>query len=268
MTFAALLRRSVGQSWYLLAGAALLLAGFEVLMVAAAAALVETRADSVFAQIVPAFLRGFGSEVLQIASFRGLIAFGYFHPVIVILLAVIAMYYASEPTHEVESRLVDVVLARPVPRHRVLTRSVALVLVVPVGLALVMALGTQAGLRWFRPPNAEPPTAVTLARLIAPLVAVSWCFGAIALALAAASRRWSVAFATAAFGAILLYLVDFVATSWPLWRNVAWLSPFHYYPALRLLAGTESVVPNLAVLLTATVAFISVAYWQFERRDL
>lgn len=269
MTLAALLRRSVVQTWYLLVAASLVLGGFQLLTVAAATALTETSSFALIAQYVPSFLqRGIGSDALLIASFKGTVAFGYFHPVIVIMLTVLASYYAAEPAFDVESGLVDVVLARPVPRHRLLTRSVVLALGAPVTVVSAMALGTWTGLSWFAPAGAERPTAAALLRLMVTLVAVAWCLGALALAVASRSRRWSAAFGAAVLGSVLLYLVDFLAIGWPMWRRVSWLSPFHYYPALTLLSGAEPVLPNVAVLLGAATVCISLAYWEFSRRDL
>ena len=57
------------------------------------------------------------------------------------LVVQFAVYLAVEPAGDVESRLVDLLLARPLPRHYLLTRS----LVVMTGAALVLPLshGTQ-----------------------------------------------------------------------------------------------------------------------------
>ena len=60
------------------------------------------------------------------------------------------MYLATEPAHEVESGLVDLELARAVPRHRLLTRSLLLALAVAARAPrCVMAAGTWLGARLF-----------------------------------------------------------------------------------------------------------------------
>jgi ABC-type transport system involved in multi-copper enzyme maturation permease subunit len=269
MTLAVLLRRSVAQTWYLLAAAMLVLGGFQLVLVAQAAALLETRAYGMLAEYIPAFLqRGIGGDAMLLATFRGTVAFGYFHPIVLIVFAGLTVYYAVESAYEIESGLVDVVLARPFPRRRLLTRSVVLLAAVPVVMAATMALGTWAGLQWFAPDTAEQPGAAAIGRLIVNLIAVTWCVGAMALALATRVRRWSVAFGTVAIGAVVLYLVDFLAIGWPLWRNIAWISPFHYFPALRVFSGSQSMLPDVAVLLVAAMFFVGFSYWQFNRRDL
>ena len=81
------------------------------------------------AELIPAFLqRGLGGHAMLLASFNGTVTFGYFHPVIAIMVSVLAIYMASEPAHDVESGLVDLVLARSIPRHRLMTRSLLLVI--------------------------------------------------------------------------------------------------------------------------------------------
>jgi ABC-type transport system involved in multi-copper enzyme maturation permease subunit len=51
-------------------------------------------------------------------------------------------------------------------------------------------------------------------------------------------------------------------------RSVAWISPFHYYPALGIIAGDAPAWRNIAILVSTAVAFIAIGYWRFERRDL
>ena len=123
----ALLLRSASQARYVLAGAFLLLWGFQIIIVGQAAEIERSNAFGRMAELLPGFLqRGLGSRAMLLASFKGTIAFGYFHPIVCMLVAVVAMYLAVEVAHEVESGLVDLELSRAVPRHRLITRSVVL----------------------------------------------------------------------------------------------------------------------------------------------
>ena len=84
-----------------------------------AAEVERSNAFASVANLMPGFMqRGLGSRAMLLATFRGTVAFGYFHPVVCILVAVLAMYFATELAHEVEAGLVDLELARAVPRHR------------------------------------------------------------------------------------------------------------------------------------------------------
>jgi hypothetical protein len=116
--------------------------------------------------------------------------------------------------------------------------------------------------------EANWPSARTIATLIVHLTAVAWCFSGLGLAAAASSGRWITAFTSVALLLLVTYLLDYVAIGWRPARAVAWLSPFDYYPAIPILAGTAPVWRNLLVLWSATVVFVAIAYWRCERRDL
>jgi ABC-type transport system involved in multi-copper enzyme maturation permease subunit len=261
--------RSAVQARYVLFGCLALLTAFQIIIVGQASALEEAHSFGRMAELVPAFLqRGLGSQSMLLVTFKGTVAFGYFHPVAAVLVAVLAIYFATEPAHEVESGLVDLVLARAVPRHVVVTRSILLAAGAVIAAVLLMALGTQLGLRVFASPEFDAPSAATRARMLVHLAGVAWCFGGVALAIAAGARRWSTAFTTAALAAVVLYLVDFLAIGWPPMRAIAWISPFHYYPALSILAGTAPPWRNLGILLSTSVILCAIGYWRFNRRDL
>jgi ABC-type transport system involved in multi-copper enzyme maturation permease subunit len=265
----ALVWRSAVQARYVLFGCLILLTGFQIVIVGQAAALEEQLAFGRMAELLPAFLqRGLGSKSLLLASFKGTVAFGYFHPVVAVLVALLAIYVTTEPAHEVEARLVDLTLARSVPRHVVLTRSLLLAAAaVAVAVALMFA-GTRIGLLVFASPAFAAPSVLVSAQLLFHLAAVALCFGALGLAVAAGARRWSTAFTTAALATVVLYLVDFLSIGWPFMRSLAWISPFHYYPALSILAGEVSPWRYPAMLIAAGALLCAVGYWRFGRRDL
>ena len=241
-----------------------------MIIVGQASALEETHAFGRMADLVPAFLqRGLGSQSMLLVTFKGTVAFGYFHPVVGVLVSVLAIYFATEPAHEVESGLVDLMLARAVPRHVVVTRSLLLAATAVIAAVLLMALGTRVGLRLFASPEFDAPSGATSARLLAHLAAVASCFGGLRRspsppAHGDGARRSSRQRSLRSF-----------STWWTSWRSaggpmraVAWLSPFHYYPALSILTGTAPEWRNLGILMAATAVLCAIGYWRFNRRDL
>jgi ABC-type transport system involved in multi-copper enzyme maturation permease subunit len=268
VSFLALVWRSAIQAKYILVGSAVVLSLFQLLLIAQAAEIETSQAFGRMAEFVPVFLqKGLGSQAMLLATFKGTVSFGYFHPVVVCVLALIAVYLATEPAHEVESGLVDLVLARAVPRRRVLTRSVLLSLTSVAVIVALMLCSTSLGLRWLAPQTTWPSMRLLLL-LAVHLVAAAWCCGAIGLFLAASSRRWSTAFTSGALLVIVAYLIDFLAIGWPPARALAWFAPFQYFPALTILGGTANTARDLSVLFTATAIFVVLAYWRFEKRDL
>ncbi|HXT31125.1 MAG TPA: hypothetical protein VN716_17635, partial [Vicinamibacterales bacterium] len=111
----ALLQRSAVQARYVLIGSFALLFGFQLVIVGQAAEIERTQSFSRLAELLPGFLqRGLGSRAMLLATFKGTVAFGYFHPVVCVLLSIVAIYVMTEPAHEVEAGLVDLELARSV----------------------------------------------------------------------------------------------------------------------------------------------------------
>ena len=264
-----LIRRSLSQARYVLLGCLLLLCAFQLIIVGQAAEIERQNSFSRMAELVPGFLqRGLGSRAMILATFRGTVAFGYFHPVVVVIVAMLAVYLATEPAHEVEAGLVDLELSRSLPRHALVTRSLAAALAAIVMATLLMALGTAVGLRLFSSPQYDAPSARVIFSLLVHLASIAALFTGLGLALAAGARRWTTAFFTTALVLIVFYLLDFLSIGWPLMRSIAWISPFRYYPALAIMAGDADGARNVAVLLSAAAALVAVAYWRFNRRDL
>lgn len=265
----ALLLRSASQARYLLLGAFALLFGFQLIIVGQAAEIERTQSFSRMADLLPGFLqRGLGSRAMLLATFRGTVSFGYFHPVVCVLVGIVAIYLLTEPAHEVESGLVDLELARSVPRHRLVTRSLLVATAAVLVTLGLMFVGTSLGGRIFDAGGSELPSVAVRLSLLVHLAGVTACLGGFALLVATCSERWMTAFTTAALTTVVLYLIDFLAIGWRPMRAVAWLSPFHYYPALSIIAGDAPPVGNLVVLFSAAAVFIALSYWQFQRRDL
>src|SRR4029434_3554525 len=98
-----------------------LLAAFEVALVATAVSFDESKGFDHLAGLIPSFLQhSFGPAL---ASFAGMTSLGFFEPLIVMLVVQFAIFLATEPAGDVETGIVDLVLARPVPRHWLVTRS-------------------------------------------------------------------------------------------------------------------------------------------------
>ena len=264
-----LLWRSITQARYVLLACVFLLFGFQLIIVGQASAIEEQNSFSRMTELVPAFLqRGLGNKAMLLATFRGTVAFGYFHPVVVVMVSVMALYLATEPAHEIEAGLVDLELARSVPRHVIITRSLAGAVGAIATATLLMALGTWAGLRMFASPGFDAPSPRVIAMLLLHLAAVAALFAGLGLAIASGARRWTTAFFTASLSVVVLYLIDFLSIGWPLMRSIAWVSPFRYYPALSIVAGDAPAWRNLMTLLSTTAVFTVIAYWRFNRRDL
>lgn len=265
----ALLLRSLAQARYLIVGAYVLLCAFQMILIGQAEEIQRTQAFGRMAELLPAFLqRGLGSKAMLLGTFRGMVAFGYFHPVVCLVVTLVAMYVATEPAHEIESGLVDLELARPVPRRRLVTRSLIVAQLTIAGSVVLMAVGTWLGTGMFAIDAREMPSLSTRIGLLVNLAATASCFSGFALLVATLSRRWSTAFTTAALTAVVLYLLDFLAIGWRPVREISWISPFHYYQALSIVAGDAPLARDVGVLFGAGAVCVAGAYLAFGRRDV
>jgi ABC-2 type transport system permease protein len=267
MTFVALLLRSFTRHRALILGLAMLLSGFQVLLVLIARNLQRLGLFSQMAAMMPPFIQEALGGAL-VASFVGSVALGFFHPIVMLSLSCAAIYMASEPAGEVEDGLVDLVVARPVARHLVVTRSACVYAVGTAAIVLVMFLANRGAVQWLTPASAATFPAARLAWVASNLLAVVWCFGAASLALAARARRRTAAAGTVALVAVFLYLLQFAAAAWDPLRPLARASPFHYYEAMRTLTGSVTPVRDIALLMSATTALLVLAYASYMHRDL
>lgn len=265
----ALMRRSIARTSGLLTGVVVLLSGFQLLLVVVARSQQESQSFDLITRLVPAFIqRQFGATLPAFLSFGGLVSFGFFHPVVVLTIALFAAFLASELAADVEGGHVDLLLARSLPRSWLVTRSLLVVLLTPLVFVLIMMSVSRAALEALAPEGAEWPAFRSIALMAAHLVAIAWCFGTLGLALAASVRRRTSALGPAALIAVSLYLLDLLAGAWPALASLATLSPFHYYQGAAVLAGQADSARNLLILGTASAAFASLAYWRFSVRDL
>jgi ABC-2 type transport system permease protein len=265
----ALLRRSLSRVRGVTLGVAALLVGFQLLVVVVASEQEDAQSFELMMRLAPSFLqRQLGPAMPLLMSFQGFVTFGYFHPVVVLTVALVAALIASELAGDVEAGYVDLLLSRPMARHWLVTRSLLLTAVLPGALAVVMMATTWIALAAFAPSGARWPSAITVASLAARLVGIAWCFGALALALGGFVRRRAGALAPTAITAVSLYLIELLAGAWRPIRRAGSLSPFHYYQGTAVLTGSADLVADLTTLLAMTLPLVALAYWQFSRRDV
>lgn len=262
----ALVLRSFGRVKMLTASLAVVLIVLQLALIASARTLSDGNVFERLSQIAPPFFVQIMGPALT--SFGGLVMFAYVDPLIVMLVVVFAIYLATEPAGEVESNVVDLVLARPLPRHVIVSRSFLVMAIGTLIMSGSMQATTWGGLWWMAPTDAQWPDPQTVFSLSVHMTLVAWCFGCIALAASGWARRRGAVIGAIGVVAIAAYLVEVLEPMWAPAREVAWISPFHYYRAGRIIAGTAEDARNLVVLGTTALAALALAYWSYQRRDL
>lgn len=262
----ALLHRSFRRSRGLLIALAAVLVVFQVLVVIAASTLEEQGSFTRMVALLPPFVQQALGGVFS--SFASMVAFGYFHPVVVIVFGGLAIFVASEPAADVESGVVDLVLARPIRRAHVVTRSLIM-----LGLTTTVIAALMVGASWLSllavAPRGTGIRFAVLVKLASNLIAVAWAVGAMALAAAAVARRRAAAGGGVAIVALALYLLNFLADLLPRLKPYGPWSPFHYYQPIGIVSGLGTRWTGDVLLLTAVAGlFATAAFVGFSRRDL
>jgi ABC-2 type transport system permease protein len=264
-----LARHSLRRMRPVLISLAIVVCGFQFLLTQVASYLFRSGGFSLMPSLVPDFLQQMaGPSMLTMMSFQGLVAFGYFHPMVLAAHVGLAIAIATEPVAEVETRFADLTLARPIARHQVITRTVVLLVATELVVIVGMMASTWTGLLCCTPREAPRPDAAVIRSLALMLGAVSLSWGGIALALASAANRRATASGTAAVAALAAFLLDYLGRIWDPARLVSRFSPFHYFEPMTVAAGLPPSVGDLVVLLTIAAAATAIAYGIFARRDV
>jgi ABC-type transport system involved in multi-copper enzyme maturation permease subunit len=263
-----LFRLSLKRVRMLLGVTGLLLAGFQMLRVHIAASLHSAGDFEQIAALMPPAVRAIlGPSLTSVMSFNGIVCGGYFDLGIVIALVVLTITLATLPASEIESGFADLILARPMLRHWLITRTIALVLLAILLMLFMIMAGTWAGLALSAPADAPGPPVRHTAALALNLGLLLLCWGGVAMAFGAACRRGVAGPATflLAFAALLL---DYAQKLWPPLERIGWLSPFSYFTPFELVMGNPLPVENLLVLGAIALTGFTLAYSIISQRDI
>ena len=138
-----LARHSFRRSAPIVIGMAVVLAGFQFMLTLVAVFLMRNQAFGLLSSLIPPYIRSMaGPAMVAFMSFTGVVALGYFHPIVLASLVGLAIAAGTEPAAEVETRFADLTLARPMARRDVITRSVIVLLVTIAALLAVMTAAT------------------------------------------------------------------------------------------------------------------------------
>ena len=243
----------------------LLLAAFQLVMVAVGGSIYRSDGFQQFTAILPEFARQLMGPAFM--SFAGIVCLGYFHLVVMSSLVGLSIAIGTMPASEVDTGFIDLILSRPLARHWIITRTIVAVILSGALVLGSMMLGTWTGLAALAPKHAVWPTATLIRSLVLNLGMLMLCWSGVALGIGAATRR---TFAGACTGVLALaaFLLDYVGRLWKPAETLGWLSPFRYYSPFDMVTGAGLSMKNVAVLGSIAVAGYLAAYVLFSRRDL
>jgi ABC-type transport system involved in multi-copper enzyme maturation permease subunit len=262
----ALLRHSVRRQRVLLSAACALLFLFQILLILVGRGFETTGGFAQLENLIPDVVRQWVD--LPALSFRGMVSFAYSHPVVLLFLMAMALAIGTEPAGEIESKFTDLLLARPLARASVINRSLLVLLAATVAAVGSMLLGTWGGLLLFAPRTVPWPAPRVILSLAANLSLIVTAWGAIALAIASVAKRRAAAAGATGLLVLGMFILDAVGRLWTPLRDVARISPFHYFSPFPLIAGAPLPGQDIAVLGAIALTGFAVAHVAYARRDL
>jgi ABC-2 type transport system permease protein len=164
---------------------------------------------------------------------------------------------------EEERGTLDLLLANPLPRWRVVVEKFGAMVVGTLGLALMLWLGLAVGALWAKMDISMGRMAeATLATALLGLA-----FGTLGLALGCATGNRGLSNGVTSTVALAAYLLNALAPLAEKLEPYRKLSPFYYYIGADPLANGLNL-GHVAVLLGLIVVLLAVALLAFQRRDV
>jgi beta-exotoxin I transport system permease protein len=255
------------RRWRVLFGAtALVLIAFQFFMVLAARSLELSGQFQFLEAVLPAFMNQ--ASNMMAASFTGFVLFGYSHPLVQLFLVATAIGLGSEPAAEIDTKFVDLLMSRPLPRATPINRTLIMLILTTMGAIALMLAATWGSLLMLAPASARQPRPVIVVSLASNLACLILAWGGITVALAAVSRRRSTVAGTCGLLAFTMFVLDYVGRFWDAAAPLARVSPFHYFDPFGIMGGQPLATSNVVTLLGVFAAGAVMANIAYARRDL
>lgn len=210
----------------------------------------------------PAFREAFGFATLT--TVEGFLASEFYQFAFVLLLGLYVAYLGGRLiASDVETGRMDLLLATPVSRRRVVVERYlslsALLLAISVVVPVVVYIGVQV-----------IGETIAIERLVmVHLLALPYllCCGAIGLALSTVVSRVDVAQRVALGLVFALFMLETVGAASD-YEELGYLSPTYYYDPTAILVSGDYAWTGAGVLLAAALALVGFAVWWFSRIDV
>ena len=216
------------------------LAAFETLLVWISASMeIGPEFHALLEMLLPPTMLRFVMDQFGFASFESAVAFGFKHPLVLLSGIAFSIVAATIPAAERETGLLDLVLARPVPRERYLAAHVLLIATGAVMIPLALLAGATTGLALTQSlATVSWQTYIAPAAAFAPLLLL---VGSYSLLFAAGAPRRGVAVARAAGLTIVFFWYEVLASMWQRLAGYEWATIFYYYAPVQVLSGERGM---------------------------
>jgi len=200
-------------------------------------------------------------------TFDGAAAFGFNHPMVLVLLVFIAINIpVKHIAHEIENGSMELLLSLPVKREWVITNlwltGVAILFIV----ILASLVGSLLAIYTFH--SISIGISLKLLMISTNLWLLCVLIMSYTLLFTTLGKRSSFSANLAAMFTLAFYMVFFVSQLWDAIEFTGAMNIFNYYQPQDIMMGRESFVVDSIVLFFASIVCLLVAVWQFKRRDI
>jgi len=212
---------------------------------------------------LPAFFQGFVGEAGSIASPEGFYSAEFFSWLPLLLITIVIIGATGTLAGEEAAGTLDLLLAQPVKRSRLLLEKTA-------GLTAITILAAAASVPGFLVGKAFVDVPLGVGRLseaTANMVPVTLLYLTLSLWAAAALPSRSMASLVAIGAVVGAYVLNTVGAAVPAIEDVRNASPFYWADSAHVLVHGFDWL-RAAGMLALTGVFLGFALWSFERRDL
>ena len=209
--------------------------------------------------------RFFGVESIDITSFSNFMTMELFGLMFVIIVGAFVFSFARNMVAgELRDGTLELLLAQPIQRWKMLTSKGGVLLAGIVGIVLVTVLSVFAFGAAFGIDVSYSGYLAYLLVAIALLVSIAGY--SILFSTALHRPRWVV---MASVGVTLgFYMMQFVATSSESLEKLGYFTIFHYYNPLKVLDSGSVPVGDVLILLAFGAACFGASLWFFQRKDI
>ena len=224
--------------------------------------------ESMMSMMSPAMMTAFyGGSLAGVNAANGWVMAGFIHPIVFLALSSFVIAVATRSlAGEVERGTIDILLACPLARGRLVTTAAVVIM---GGLLILLGglfAGTVAGAALAG--SAREVNFAALGWLTVNLFALFLAIGGYSLLFGALNSERGRATAWAAGITAAAWFINLIAELWDKLQPLRTFSVFHYYQAQPVMVSGHPAWTDLGILISLAVAAFTAALVVFRRRDI
>lgn len=209
----------------------------------------------------------FGDDFLSMASVEGAAAIGMNHPLVLVILSLVAILIPSRHlAGEIETGTLELLLSFPIQRTRLLlglfasTGAFLLMIVLSAWVSSLLSISIFHEL--------TPLLFVKQTKVSCNLLLLAVTIMSLSLLLSSMEKDGNKVGSRAAGITLFFFLLHYLSSLWETIRFTKPFNIFNYYRPNDLMSGQRSFLLHLAVLGTLIVLCLAASLVQFHRRDI